>query len=240
MILGESIKLRTRRNQAGRYRRAGAWPGIDCRSGSGGFGFSLSKKRRTEITRVTIGLAVCVIVFAIPLYSQSQPIFTMTPWNNGDVTLGPFDPTTHLAFAELFQHPLWRRQRPYAFILENTSPQEITALTILSSNGVSGKPGEVHPGVLRPPNLGADEGVAIRHAAGGPFRPEPGVVSAPETRLSPRLHAAESQTGVCSLIEERLTWPVRAVLSGGGESDLTSYRDYFLEGAADRRRRPSG
>ena len=81
------------------------------------------------MTRVTIGLAVCVIVFAIPLYSQ--PILTVTPWNNADVTFDPFDPTTHLAFAELFQQPLWRTQQPYALILENTSPQEITALTII-------------------------------------------------------------------------------------------------------------
>ena len=36
--------------------------------------------------------------------------------------------------------------------------------------------------------------------------------------LSRRLHATKSQTGVCALIEERLTWPVRAVPSGGGYS----------------------
>jgi hypothetical protein len=33
--------------------------------------------------------------------------------------------------------------------------------------------------------------------------------------LSRRLHAANSQTRVCSLIEERYTWPLCAVLSGG-------------------------
>ncbi len=33
---------------------------------------------------------------------------------------------------------------------------------------------------------------------------------------------------MCSLIEERITWPVRSVLCGGGEGYLTPYRD-FLE-----------
>ncbi len=49
-----------------------------------------------------------------------------------------------------------------------------------------------------------------------PLRFEPEMVPAPRTPLSPRLHTAESQTVVCSLIEERPTWPVCSVLCGGG------------------------
>ena len=70
-----------------------------------------------------------------------------------------------------------------------------------------------------------DEQVAVRHETTRPLRLEPEVVPAPETPLSPRLHAADSPTVVCSLIEERITWPVRSVLCGGGEGNLTPYRD---------------
>ena len=65
-------------------------------------------------------------------------------------------------------------------------------------------------------NLGQDGPMAIGGTTTGALCPQPEVVSPSGSALSRRLYATESQTDVCSLIEERLTWPVRAVLSGGG------------------------
>ena len=88
-----------------------------------------SNKARIEMTRVTIGLALCAIAFAMPLYSQ--PVVAVTPWSSDDVTFRQFDPDTQPAFAGLFQHSPWETQRSYAFLLENNSRQGITALTII-------------------------------------------------------------------------------------------------------------
>ena len=67
-----------------------------------------------------------------------------------------------------------------------------------------------------PADLGQDGQMAIGESEGGTLRDEPELVPKAGFGLLARFHGCESRTTVRSLIEERLTWPVRAVLLGGG------------------------
>ena len=66
--------------------------------------------------------------------------------------------------------------------------------------------------------MGADECLAVGHEAGGQVRNEQQMVPEPASCLSRRLFTAQSRIKTQSLIEERLTWSVRAVLKGGGDA----------------------
>jgi len=78
-------------------------------------------------------------------------------------------------------------------------------------------------------DMDTNNSMAISDAEGGAVRPESQMVRSNRANLSPGVLAIGSLTiGWGLLIEERLTWPVRAVLWGGGspESYLLS-RSYL-------------
>ena len=60
--------------------------------------------------------------------------------------------------------------------------------------------------------LGQDEQMAIGESEGSALCTEPTMVQTTGSTISRWFHKGDSRTDVRSLIEERLTWPVRAVL----------------------------
>lgn len=76
-----------------------------------------------------------------------------------------------------------------------------------------------------PSNLGQNGSMAISDEATSTVCHEPGMVQTKRVSLSERLYNRFlSNLKVRSLIEERYTWPVRAVLLGGGNLWVTSYQ----------------